>query len=183
VGREKRDAVENRKSRPGRDLRSRKSPQRPEKLPGKVGAGADARTRSPSCSPPHKVAAGEAAGVDAPRIGKLKKRRSTVDSQKPKGTGDGRKSGQAGEDDRVDGWASKIILPHGYYRCQGKVGNYLQVVCLPRDICGERKLADPGQKPSDHQSRAERSGTDLRRPAPVRCMCVCRWGAVTNPSG
>jgi len=52
---------------------------------------------------PDKVAAGETAGVDAPRIGKLKKRRSTVDSQKPKGTGDGRKSGQAGEDNRVDG--------------------------------------------------------------------------------
>jgi len=52
---------------------------------------------------PDKVGAGEAAGVDAPRIGRLKKRRSTVDSQKPKGTGDRRKSGKAGEDDRVGG--------------------------------------------------------------------------------
>ncbi len=60
-GRGERDAVESRKPRPGRDLRSRKSPdlrlkvegqpkrrriQRPEKLPDKIGAGADAPTGS-----------------------------------------------------------------------------------------------------------------------------------------
>ncbi len=49
------------------------------------------------------LGAGEAAGVNAPRIGRLKKRRSTVDSQKSKGTGDGHKSEEAGEDDQIGG--------------------------------------------------------------------------------
>src|SRR5216683_3914557 len=69
---------------------------------------------------PDKVGAGEAAGVDAPPIGRLKKRRSTVDSQKSKGTGDGRKSGKAGENGRIGDSESKNILPHDYGRCQGK---------------------------------------------------------------
>src|SRR5260370_24249243 len=76
AGRGERDAVESRKSRPGRDLRSRKSPeprlkiegqpkrrtiQRPEKLPDKVeaptksgqagGAGAHAPTPGPGWFP------------------------------------------------------------------------------------------------------------------------------------
>src|SRR5260370_17840587 len=76
AGRGERDAVESRKSRPGRDLRSRKSPeprlkiegqpkrrtiQRPEKLPDKVeaptksgqagGASADPPTPAPRYSP------------------------------------------------------------------------------------------------------------------------------------
>src|SRR6266705_3437967 len=67
------------------------------------------------------------------------KRRSTVDSQKSKGTGDGHKSGKAGEDDRVGGCASKNILPHDYGRCQGKVGNYLQVACLLGDSLSARR--------------------------------------------
>ncbi len=65
-------------------------------------------------------AAGEAAAVDAPPIGRLKKRKSTVDSQKSKGTGDGRKSGKAGENGRIGDSESKNILPHDYDRCQGK---------------------------------------------------------------
>ena len=67
------------------------------------------------------LGAGEAAGVNAPRIGRLKKGRSTVDSQKSKGTGEGRKSGEAREDDRIGLSESKNILPHDYGRCQGKV--------------------------------------------------------------
>jgi len=45
---------------------------------------------------PDKVGAGEAAGVDAPRIGRLKKRRSTVDSQSRKGPGTDAKAGRQG---------------------------------------------------------------------------------------
>ncbi len=67
------------------------------------------------------LGAGEAAGVNAPRIGRLKKRRSTVDSQESKGTEEEHQSTNEGEDDRIGVSESNNILPHDYGRCQGKV--------------------------------------------------------------
>ncbi len=81
----------------------------PERRPDKV----EAPTKSGQ--------AGGTGGVDALRIGRLKKRRSTVDSQESKGTEEEHQSTNERENDGIGRQVSNNILPHDYGRCQGKV--------------------------------------------------------------